>query len=257
MARQMTGLLDQLRQKMAMKRWQSAVQNADTLDHSSLRSVRSQARQMRQVLDRLLHLTEGRMTRPLAGADAIQKPLHCDWAYRPELWRGPLSRASKSSVASKTDIGSEATVFHDSSLSEITVRQLRNANESDLAPYGVKLDVLGFDGSFLSLVIGLPQSAVDGLKRNHLVRLTIAAESEAPVKMFARMNVQHGPNTEQLVRALPLDDKETIVEFDLAYTNLSEKRVDRMWVDIVVENPEMNQVILRDVTFSRRPRAEV
>ena len=30
-----------------------------------------------------------------------------------------------------------------------------------------------------------------------------------------------------------------------------------MWVDLIFEGPEMNQIILRDVTFSRRPRAEV
>ena len=47
------------------------------------------------------------------------------------------------------------------------------------------------------------------------------------------------------------------VEFDLAYTKLNEKRVDRMWLDLIFDNPGMNEVILRDLTFSRRPRAEL
>ena len=223
---------------------------------ASLRTLRGKAGRIRQVLDRVLHAADGRLIIPMIGSDAIQKPLHCDWAYRPELWCGPLSPPGRSSVDSKTAFGSEVTAFHDCQLSELTVRQVRNTRESDLAPFGLRMDVLGFDGSFLSLVIELPNAAVDGLTRGHLVRLTTILEMEKPLEAFARLNVQHGPNTEQIVRELPKGDGERMVEFDLAYTELNEKRVDRIWVDLVFENPEMNQIILRDVTFSRRPRAE-
>jgi hypothetical protein len=48
-----------------------------------------------------------------------------------------------------------------------------------------------------------------------------------------------------------------MVEFDLAYTKLNEKRVDSMWLDLIFEGPQMNQVTLRDLTLSRRPRADV
>ena len=59
------------------------------------------------------------------------------------------------------------------------------------------------------------------------------------------------------MRELPLNEEEVMVEFDLAYSKLNEKRVERLWVDLIFEGPEMNQVILRDVTFSRRPRADL
>ena len=61
----------------------------------------------------------------------------------------------------------------------------------------------------------------------------------------------------QLVRELPLGQGEIVVEFDLAYSKLNEKRVEKAWVDLIFEQPSMNQVILRDVTFSRRPRADL
>ena len=48
-----------------------------------------------------------------------------------------------------------------------------------------------------------------------------------------------------------------MVEFDLAYTKLNEKRVEAMWIDLIFEGPEMNQVTIRDITFSRHPRAEL
>jgi hypothetical protein len=59
------------------------------------------------------------------------------------------------------------------------------------------------------------------------------------------------------VRELPLNDTVPMVEFDLAYTKLNEKRVDSMWLDLIFEGPQMNQVTLRDLTLSRRPRADV
>ncbi len=48
-----------------------------------------------------------------------------------------------------------------------------------------------------------------------------------------------------------------MVEFDLSYTNLNEKRVEKIWLDLIFEGPEMNQVTVRDITFSRLPRAEL
>ena len=45
-----------------------------------------------------------------------------------------------------------------------------------------------------------------------------------------------------------------MVEFDLAYSQLNEKRIERAWIDLIFENPQMSQVILRDLTFGRRPR---
>ncbi len=114
-----------------------------------------------------------------------------------------------------------------------------------------------FDGSFLSLVIDLPDAAVDGMKARHLVQMSCAVEMEKPLEIFARFNFKHGPNSEQIVRELDIKDGHVTVDFDLAYTDLNEKRLERAWVDLIFERPQMSQVILRDLTFSRRPRAEV
>ena len=89
----------------------------------------------------------------------------------------------------------------------------------------------------------------------HLLGMNTIVEMEKPLEIFARLNVRHGPNTEQIVRELPLNEEDVTVEFDLAYSKLNEKRVERAWIDLIFEGPEMNQVTLRDVTFSRRPRA--
>ena len=48
-----------------------------------------------------------------------------------------------------------------------------------------------------------------------------------------------------------------MVEFDLGYSELNEKRIERMWFDLIFESPEMNQVTIRDITFCRYTRAKI
>ena len=61
----------------------------------------------------------------------------------------------------------------------------------------------------------------------------------------------------RFVRELAIYDRDQIAEFDLAYSGVNENRMTGAWVDIIFEGPEHNQIILRDVTFSRRPRADL
>lgn len=248
---------DRLTHRRVVRRWRRAARQAATMNLATLRHLRRQGRQLRRHLDHVAFVAEGRLALPMIGADAIQKPMYTDWAYRPEIWRGPVDRPGMAAVASKSMFGPEVTVFHDCKISELTLRQLRNQREEDLAPFGLRMDVFRFDGSFLSIVVDLPEESVIDLRKKHLIRLSAIVELEKPLEIFARLNVKHGPNTEQIVRELPLHEDEVMVEFDLAYTNLNEKRVDKIWVDLIFEGPEMNQIILRDLTFTRRPRAEI
>ena len=240
-----------------MARWARAAREAGQTDLISLRRQRSKARALKTHLDRLIHKADERLALPMIGSSNFARPHNADWAWRPELWRGPLPTPGLSSVETKSMLGGEVTLFHDCARSELTLRQLRNLREEDLAPYGLRMDVFRFDGSFLSLVVDLPSEASQGLTRNHLLRMDVIVEREQPLEIFARLNVQNGPNTEQLVRELPLSDENVSVEFDLAYSNLNEKRVENAWIDLIFEGPEMNQVILRDLTFSRRPRTSL
>ena len=58
-------------------------------------------------------------------------------------------------------------------------------------------------------------------------------------------------------RELPLDQQDVMVEFDLAYSRMNEKRVEKIWLDLIFEAPDMNQVVIRDLTFSRHRRAAI
>lgn len=249
------GLLDRVLQQGTMRRWARASRSAWSTDLKSLRRQRHQAKLLRTQLDTLIHHAEERLALPRIGTDSFPMPSGADWGWRPDLWRGPLPGTGRASVQSKTRIGNELTVFHDCPLSELTLRQVRNQRSEDLAPYGLRLDVFRFEGSFLSVVLDLPDGAVRGLSKAHLIRLESIIELEAPLEIFARINIRHGPNTEQIVRELSLQGKDVMLEFDLAYSNLNTRRVERAWIDLIFEGPQMNQIVLRDLTFARRLRA--
>lgn len=248
--------LERILHRRVVQRWRKVALGASKAPLARLRRQRARARELKRYLDELTFVADGRLALPLQDTNAMQVPGDSDWAWRPEAWRGPLTPTGKAAVQNKTPFGSETTIFHDCEISELTLRQLRNQRQSDLAPFGMRMDVFRFDGSFLSLVLDLPNESVQGLKKRHLVRMDAVVETEKPLEIFVRLNVKHGPNTDQIVRELPLGQAEVMVEFDLAYTKINEKRVERMWVDLIFEGPEMNQIVLRDLTFSRQPRAE-
>ncbi|RVV98241.1 hypothetical protein EKE94_11325 [Mesobaculum littorinae] len=230
---------------------------AAALDLGALRHLRQQALALRRRVDRVIYVADSRLTLPMVGSNAMRRPPGADWAYRPDLWRGPLLVRGAADVPTGTALDGEATLFHDCPLSEITVRQVRNTSESDLAPYGLRLDVFGFRGSFLSLALTLPEAAAKGLRRRHIVQLSAFVDAETPLTILARLNIKHGPNSDQMVQRLPPGDRERVAEFDLAYLQLNERRIERIWVDLIFEDPGMMGVVLRDVTLNRRPRAEM
>ena len=257
MAQQRLGLLENLLHRRALARWKAAAKAVDRADLHVLRGQRQRAKQLRQSLERVLHVSESRLAMPRIGSNVFSKPPGTKWSWRPALWRGPIFPKGAVGVANGAQISDDIKVFHDCSVSELTFRQIRNTHEEDLAAYGLTMDVLGFDGSFLSVVIDLPTDAQDGLRKRDIIQVHGLISTERPAVVFARLNVKCGPNTEQLVQELPLQDREVTVDFDLAYADVNENRVDGIWLDLIFEDPAMNQLRIRDLTFCRYPRAEL
>lgn len=256
LARLRSYLEDRRHQRM-LKQWEVERTSAANASLSDLRDLRRKAKQLRRRIDAVNHIAVSRLTLPVIGSNAIRKPAGTEWAHRPEAWAGPVHPSGVAAVATKTRIGSEVTIFHDCVKSELSFRQMRNTREEDFAPFGLRMDVFNFDGSFLSLAIDMPNEALDRLRRTHLLRLDMIVESERPQEMFARLNIRHGPNTEQIVRELDTSARNISVEFDLYYTQFNENRGEGMWVDLIFEGPSMNQVTIRDLTIIRRPRANI
>ena len=252
-----TRLRNALDNRIGLRRWNRLADAVPTTELTVLRQQRQTARALRAALDRLIRGADRRLMLPRVGSNAFTRPGGTLWAWRPDLWRAELAERGIASPPTRTQIGPEVELFHDCPRSEITLRQVRNLREEDLAPYGLQLEVYGFSGSFLSLAVGMPPEAVAGMQRRHLIRMAAIIEMEKPLELFARLNVRHGPNTEQVVLEVPARGGEVVVEFDLAYSQVNDKRIERMWLDLIFEGPEMNQIIIRDLNFCRYPRAEL
>ena len=256
------------------RRWTWFADHADRLDPQTLGRLRGAARVLRRQLDRLIRTADFRLSMPIAGSEATSadRASGIDWRWRPAVWQGALEQsgaarsAGGAAVASGSQICEAVTLFHDCPLAEIAYRQLRNpaavfADPRGGAPFALAIEVFGFRGSFLSLALDLPPQAAEGLRRKHVIRLDTVIEAERPVSILARLNIRHGPNVEQVGGQVTgsgadgLGADSSMIEFDLAYSEIHEERVEQMWIDLFVQAPQMNCITLRDMALCRRPRA--
>ncbi len=251
------GIVGRWLQGRLLTHWKTATRAADYADLAVLRAQRQQARQLRTPLQELTAIADDRLGLPRIGSNTFTRPGGTQWAWRPQAWRGTLPIKGIASAANKTKLGREVGLYHDCKYAEIVLRQVRNSRENDMAPYGLNLDVFEFGGNFLSLVIELPETASEGLRRDHLMRLAATIECERPIAIEARLNMKYGPNTEQIALPFPTEQIDAAVEYDLAYGHINEKRVDRMWVDLMFSGPSMNLINIRDLNLCRYPRAQL
>ena len=253
----MSRILDRYFHRTVLGRWRQAAQQAAQTTQPKLRRQRDQARTLRTHLDRLIHVAESRLAHPQTGSVQFPKPVGTDWSWRPDLWRGPLARPGFASARRKAALDQQVTLFHDCPRSEISARQIRNGQERDLAPFGLAIEVFGFEGTFLSLSVELPaEASSQDYTRQHLLRLDTLLESERPARVFARLNIQHGPNAEQVLRQMNLDSASIAVDFDIAHLPINERRIEKIWLDLIIENPCMNRIVVRDLTLCRHHRAD-
>jgi hypothetical protein len=257
MASRIAQFLDGWHQRRTEERWVRLAEQAPELESFELRALRAEARGMRRQLDRTLQVADARLAVPGLGSGLPQMPLGTDWSWRPDLWRGALPDPGAIAASDRTALGEGVALYHDCPLGEVVVRQERNDRAEDRAPYGLAIDVFGFKGSFLSLAMALPNEAVQGLKARHLVCAEMIVDSDRPLRAFARLNVKHGPNLAQPVSALPAEGRNKMAEFDLAYADINDKRIERAWVDLILNDVAMTRIVIRDVVVSRRPRAEL
>ena len=252
-----TGIIGTYFGKRALRHWDRLAEEVREADLHSLRAIRAEARAVAQRLSTIRHIADQRLMLPAIGSSVMQLPPSTDWSYRPELWAGPISPSGHAPARRQNPFGGEVTLYHDCNNDSIALRQMRNTRAEDMAPFGVRLEVFDFTGSFLSLVLQAPPEAVRGLRRRHILRLGLRIESESPIAISARINLKHGPNTEQVDRPVDTEAAESATEFDLAYVPFKEDRVDQLWIDLFFEGPGMNQIMLRDLTLSRHLRAEI
>lgn len=238
--------LDQISERRLLARWSRLADRAETLPRDQLLALRDVAGAQRHRLDRVIGAADRALSRPDAAL-----PQGTDWDWRPGPWREPLRPAAIAEPASGAAFGEEVTIFHDATRPALSLRQ------ATARGFSVILSAFDLDGSYLSLAMDLPGAAADGLTRRHILRIDPVLSGPPGLAAYARLNIRHGPNTEDIVRQIATDGGDQMVEFDLAYTRLNERRVERLWLDLILNGAAMGRVDIADLRFSRRLRAEV
>lgn len=257
MSHERIGFLERLAPAQGIRRWERALQAPAAIPTPQLAAMQAQMRAMRNRIDRLAGEAETELLTRSAGADGIDRPDQCDWAERALPWRQRIHPRGHAGVASPLPVGGGVTLFHDAAQAEIGLRQDRVPAGLAGPAFGLVFEVYRFDGSFLSLVQDLPEAAIKGLTLNHFFAVQLRLEREQPLEIYARLNVQHGPNQEQIVRQVAVEGDRGLAEFDLAYTRINEKRLEKAWLDLILEGPEMNRIAIWDMVLVRAPRADI
>ena len=241
----------------ALRRWQRALSAPATLPAAELRRLADDISTLRDRLDRMTAQARAELRTRGAGTDGIARPDQCDWALRPAPWTTAMRPRGFVGLASPTQVPGGITLFHDATRAEMSLRQEPVPAEVTGPVFGLVLEVYRSDGSFVSLVQDLPAAALAGLTRDHFLALHLVADREQEVEIYARLNIQHGPNVEQLVRQVNFEGGRGHAEFDLAYSKINEKRLEKAWLDLIVEGPRMTRVALWDMVVLRAPRADI
>ncbi len=249
-----SGLFDTLLLRRLRKRLDGAAQGARAAPPAALRRLLRELRATRPRLDAAEHAAATQLLRRAA------PPLHApgtQWIWRPPHLTQPV--ASHVPAPPGVEIDPGLKLFHDCPRGQIALVQRRGAGGGAHPPFALVLEAYAFEGSFLSLVLDLPDAGWRTATGRDIFDLAVRVEAERTSPLFARLNIRHGPNTEELLRHIPAEqaaDGAAHVAFDLAYSRIDADRIEHAWLDLIIESPAMNRITLTDITLSRRPRAE-
>lgn len=237
---------------------------ADTLQQGGKlpsQATREEALRLYRTLGSVLQLSDPRAPRVRTNLAAATFHPGTDWRWRPGVFSGPVAPTSMVEPETGQKFGGEISVWHDCENKSLVIRQLPNTTDAGLVPFGLRLETLSFMGEYLSLSLDLPDSVLEWLGKSHILRLDMNLQAETAIEVYGRINIAQGPNNEQVLRKLgdtPTDRSAyRTIEFDLAYADLAERPIEKVWLDLIFSTPYMNAINLRDVMLSRYPRSEV
>ena len=183
--------------------------------------------------------------------------LASDWIWRPTFWQTPVTHPALSGAGNGVALNGEIKMFHNADRAQITSRQIVQTGQKTLPAFGLSLDVYDFSSGYISLAIRLPAPAAKNLQKHHLLCLGYALKIRKPLTIYARLNVENGPNTAEVIVKFPDNCENSTVKFDLSSVKFAERRIKNIWVDLIFEAPAMNKITLEDIIFSRHPRAKL
>jgi len=240
----------------AIEQWRSLGKNISGRSLSDLLKLRSDAYRAIDVIEAFTQTATVEIGGHLSRDVEIRKSKNADWAWRPEVFFQKGCVAPQINPASGVGVGSNISLHHNASACSMILKQVTTLKSTSLAPFDIALEVFDFDGSFLSLSLDLPETAMHSLSNQNIFEMEFRLTSEQQLPIFARINVKHGPNVEEQIKELSHQHENFTVEFDLGYMDLNEHRLEKVWIDLIFDDAQMNRIVLHDLTVCRRLRAQ-
>lgn len=176
-------------------------------------------------------------------------PPKTQWAYTPALWDGSAHDIA-GNILTTTELAENIEIHHDG---EGDIFAIRPPSEGS----GLNFEFDDFKGSFISIVFTLPRDVAKLLGRHDLLRISLKSSATESFKAFARLNLRHGPNSEQATRMIDIGEGDIFTEFDIFYMDIEANRVSKAWIDIIINEPAGRKFGLSDVVILSRVRASL
>ncbi|SDY59193.1 DUF6478 family protein [Citreimonas salinaria] len=170
-------------------------------------------------------------------------------SWRPKAWLRPLDKPEVPAPLGPTSFGAGLTLFHDCPRAEIGLAQIG----ADRPPHGVAVSVARFEGSYLSLVVDLPEDLARQLGARDVVVIHLLLDAAA--SPLARLNLRTGPNVITMARPLRATDDRRIAEFDLGRSGLGGGGVSAAWIDLLFDAASIGRICVGDLVVTRHRRA--
>ncbi|MBY8975282.1 hypothetical protein KHP62_05665 [Rhodobacteraceae bacterium NNCM2] len=127
--------------------------------------------------------------------------------------------------------------------------QIRAGGEAPL----LRLTIYRFSGSFLSLAMAIPAAKIAQIRSGHTLGVSFHARASRPIALNTRLNLIVNGQREDLSSHRILGDCAHAVDFDLRRFDLTKETALSAWVDLILREPSMVEIDLKDVSITLRP----
>lgn len=117
----------------------------------------------------------------------------------------------------------------------------------------LKLTVYQFDGSYLSLAIGIAEDVISDMRRQGYLCVSKTVTASRPIAAFLRLNVVTDGRHQQMHQTLIIDRGQRTTSFDLDGLPGEFGPIENAWLDLIFADPQMVEVTLAALKIDAAP----
>jgi hypothetical protein len=165
----------------------------------------------------------------------------------PGVWR---------QAATDTKLGRGLSVFHDCGNGAFTLAQRPNRSSSPKHRYELFFESYEFDGSYLSMALGVPGDLRHPMS-GEVLRAELDMRASRPLKAFLRLNISGPRGQDVLYAEAEVGAGHQHFDFDMSFAAFELSKDDSIWLDFIVDRPRMVEFSVQDISLTLTGRSDV